>query len=302
MKLRLGHGEIAWCCELVTHHAGKIVDPVAGDIPTHESRELIESLNTQLGSDTRHWELGEGPHHLLVVREPTLVADGARSVRAPELLIGKPWRRHLPSGLLRESLGGLIDAAAKCLEDHPVNRVRVDLSENPANMLWLWGGSPPQAEVPFRERSGLTGAVISGAFALRGLAQALELEWVEGPRGLEEETFRELGKTVIGLLEEHDWVYVNVPIHSRDPLERLCAMERLDQLLCKPVTEALPRWGAWRLLAVIDDRIRQAAPFVAIGTGLPRQAVARLNAVHLAEHSLVFTEASGLFRWFTHAL
>ena len=46
----LAEGETAWCCELVTHRDGKIVDPTAGGIPTKESEVLIHALDEELGS------------------------------------------------------------------------------------------------------------------------------------------------------------------------------------------------------------------------------------------------------------
>jgi hypothetical protein len=75
-------------------------------------------------------------------------------------------------------------------------------------------------------------------------------------------------------------------------------MERIDQHLLKPLTETLPTMGSWRMLAVIDDR-SGLAPFVAIGTGLPNQPVAKLSVQALAESPLVFADGAALYTWFT---
>lgn len=291
------HNATVWCCEFVTHHEGRIIDPTAGHIPTKESRVLLQALNEQLGSEGRRWETGDASHHLLVVHDPALGINGFAPVPSPETLVGQPWKHHLPKGALHEPLQRLIEQAAKVLEHHAVNRVRVDLGENPANMVWLWGASAQGAGRSFKDRSGLSAALVSRHFPMKGFAQALGLQWQEGPKALEEEPLRRLMKTVTELIAQHDLVYVHLRVESRDPVERLCAMERIDQLVLKPLTETLPRHGAWRLLAVVDDRAG-AVPFVAMGTGVSGPAVSRLNSQTLAESSLAFADSTALHTWF----
>ena len=299
-NLQLQAGETAWCCELVTQHDGRITDPIAGNIPTKESELLIRTLEERLGSETRRWHLGQGPHHVLIVRgEPVLSAAGRKPVPPPELVIGEPWERQLPRGDADDALKALLEQGAKILEQHPVNRVRVDLGENPANMLWLWGASDAGAARSFTDRTGFSGAVVSSSFLLRGFAKTLGLGWKDGPHSFEERSLKPVAKTVQGLLERHDLVYVYLSIATNDPVQRLCAMERIDQLLLKPLTEQLPDTGPWRLLTVVDDRARGVAPFVAIGTGLPQQPVASLTAENFAESPLAFQDGSDWFSWFT---
>ena len=299
-NLQLEPGETAWCCDLVTQRDGRLTDPAAGSIPTKESELLIQALDERLGSDTRRWEVGQSSHHVFVVRDdPALSAGSRRAVHPPELLLGEPWARRLPDGNTGEALRGLLEQGAKILEQHPINRVRLDLGENPANMLWLWGAADAVRPRSFADQTGLSGAVVSSNFLMRGLAKTLGLGWKDGPASLEERSLKPLAKTVHGLLERHDFVYVHLEVATNDPVQRLCAMERIDQLLLKPLTEQLPQSGPWRLLAVVDDRARGTTPFVAIGTGLPQQPVASLSAEHFAESPLAFKDGGGWFSWFT---
>ena len=297
----LKSGETAWCCELVTQRDGRLTDPSAGHIPTKESELLLHALDERLGSETRRWKVGQGPHHVLVVRDEPALAAGDKPVPPPELLLGELWERHLPGGETERALRALLEQGAKILEQHPVNRVRADLGENPANMLWLWGAADAGSSRSFADRTGLSGAVVSSSFLLRGFAKALGLGWKEGPASFEERSMKPIAKTVHGLLERHDFVYVHLSVASNDPVQRLVAMERLDQLLLKPLTEQLPQSGPWRLLTVVDDRTRGTTPFVAIGTGLPQQPVVSLTAEHLAESPLAFKDGGDWFSWFTKA-
>jgi 2,3-bisphosphoglycerate-independent phosphoglycerate mutase len=292
--------ERAWCCEFVTQRDGRFLDPDAGQITTKESQILVGALEEGLGSEIRRWQLGDGPHQLLVTRDPAL-APPRGGVRSPELLIGQDWRRALPKGELGKALRGLIEEASAMLEAHPVNRVRVDLGENPANMIWLWGGSAARPTRTFTERTGLSGAVVSRSFLLRGLAQSLGLAWKDAPGSFEDSALLRLFKTVTPLLERHDFVYIHLRVQSAKPVERLCAMERIDRLLLKPLTDVLPTRGPWRLLAAVDDRTRRVVPLIAIGTGLPQRPVTHLSAEAFAESALAFDGGSGLFTWFVQA-
>ncbi len=297
--VQLAPEETAWCCELVTQQDGKISDPTAGNIPTKEGEILVQAINHQLGSETKRWEVGNGSHHLLITHDEVFATDDPQVVRPPELLAGQRWNRCLPKGALGHAVNLLIEQAMELLEDHPINRVRVDLGENPANMIWLWGPARGPIRKTFRERTGLSGAVLSHSFPMRGFAQSLGLGWKEAPAALDEPAFHRLLKSTTALLEHDDLVYVHLRVDSADPVVRLCTMERIDQVFLKSLTEHLPHDGSWRLLAAIDDRTNTGVPFVAIGKGLPQQPIAHLNAHSFAESPLTFDVRDGLFTWFT---
>ncbi|HPP08180.1 MAG TPA: hypothetical protein PK303_03545 [bacterium] len=55
----------------------------------------------------------------------------------PFQIVGYDYRTFLPqNGMLRTAVR-IIENSYRLLEKHPVNRVRIDLGENPANFLWL---------------------------------------------------------------------------------------------------------------------------------------------------------------------
>jgi len=294
-RVACGEGETAWCCELVTQHEGRIMDSTAGNIPTKESRELIQTLNSELGSEHRRWEVGDASHHVFITRDRALDVGGAFGPDSPELVVGRLWKRSLPKGPEGQALRPLIEQASKLLEGHAINRVRVDLGENPANLVWLWGAARSAQGTPPANRTGRSRAIVSHSFPMRGLAACLGLTWEAGPATLKEESLQRLMKSLPSLIQRHDLVYVHVQVEQGDPVERLCTMERLDQLLLKPLTKML---SDGRLLVAIDDR-HGAVPFVAIGPGLPQQPVARLQAESFAESPLQFDDGSTLFAWFT---
>ena len=299
VNVELAPEDSAWCCELVTQHEGTIVDPTAGAIPTKESAVLMQALNDRLESDRQRWEVGDGAHHLLVLDDPGLAETDWRSAtQPPELLVGRAWKRSLPRGESGQRLAELIEHASGVLDDHPINRVRIDLGENPANLAWLWGGAQARPQRSLKELTGRSAAVLSNNVLLRGLARLLGLDWKPGPASLEEAGLCETMERFARLADRHDLVAIHLEITLDDPIERQCAMERIDQLLLKPATDLLSRQSAWRLAAIVDDRrLRGSIPVVAIGSDLPSQPVLALTDEHLAASPLVFDDGAALFAW-----
>ena len=292
-------GETAWCCDLVTQHEGVLIDPEAGRITTKESDLLVKALDEHLGAEGRRWATGSGPHHVLITRDPALAAERGHAVRSPHRLVGQEWARHFPKGELGDALRMLVEQSSQILESHSINRVRLDLGENPANLIWLWGPTSGGAGSSFKERTGLSAAVVSNSFWLQGLAKAMNLGWSEGPPSFEEPAVHRWVKAIVPLVRAHDLVYIHLRVNTDDPVERLCAMERIDQLLLKPLTDQLPALGAWRLMSVIDDRRSRVVPFVAIGSGLPQQPVSQLTPEAFAASPLRQEDGLRLFSWFT---
>jgi hypothetical protein len=126
----------------------------------------------------------------------------------------------------------------------------------------------------------------------------LGLGWHEAPASLEESALRRLASAIDPLIERHDWVYIHLRVASADVVQRQCAMERMDQLILKPLTERLPAQGPWRLFVAVDDWRNGVVPFVALGTGLPQQGIPRLTAEAFAESRLTFDHGPTLLAWF----
>ncbi len=298
-NLRPSAQETVWCCDFVTQRDGAVADATAGNIQTKESNLLLQALNAELGSDTRRWEVGHGSRHVFLTSDPALSVQHAAVRSGPDVLIGQSWKKHLPDDPLREPLQRLMEQAALVLERHDINRVRLDLGENPANLAWFWGAAPRQEPRKFSDRTGLSGAVISSSFPMRGFATCLGLEWRPGLTSFDETAFEKLLQELTTLLQRHDWVYVHVRVDSADPVDRLCAVERVDQLLLKPLTGWLPEQGPWRMAAVIDERSVCSPLWVAIGSGLPQQGVEHLSPERLAQSSLNMNNGLELFAWLT---
>lgn len=167
--LMLGEGE--WCFRLqfVTMAEGQVVDPRAGGLSEAEGRELMRALEQHFKQTRVRFVQGHGHNHLLVVEG---VDFAGLSTVNPFNVMNLPADEHAPDGPGAEVLLKLMDEAPQVLARHEVNRVRVDLGQNPANGIWLWGGGT-NIDVPgFQKTFGLDAAVVSYSSLLRGVGVA----------------------------------------------------------------------------------------------------------------------------------
>jgi len=299
LGIELADGETVWCCDFVTHQDGRIIDSGAGGISTAEAGELINALNQELGSPTRRWVSGQGSHHALVLRGEISAEESRRAFTSPRSAIGSSWRRVLPRGQSAGGLRLLMEQAAKVLDAQPVNRVRIDLGENPANLAWIWSPALPASLRSFQERTGRTGAVATSTFALQGLAKALDMTLFERPQGYGEDALTRLEREIRTLVQKHDVTYVHLQVPAKDPVERLISVERVDRFLLKPLTEWLGATQPWRLAVLLDERKSASVAFVAIGTGLPQKPASRLSMDEFSQRGLILRGGPALFDWIT---
>ncbi len=145
LKTHLQPDEIAFRCDLVNLYGGTVVDPGAGRIGGQEAETLLSALKAALDTEEARIVPGRRWRNLLVVK-----GDQVGDVRtsAPATFMGEPTSANAPSGPGAAVISRLMERAGSVLEEHEINQVRVDLGENPANGIWIWGGGRPAA-LPF---------------------------------------------------------------------------------------------------------------------------------------------------------
>ena len=167
MGIHLAPGEVAFRCDLVTVADGTMADPTAGRISTREAGILLALLRKHLQGPDLRIVPGSG-HRALIIYNGAPPMDA--EVTPPHEIIGLRVEDNLPEEAGSDILRDLMRRSCELLEDHEVNRVRVDLGENPANMLWIWGRGKRTPLPQFAELHGKTGAAIAAAEYIIGLA------------------------------------------------------------------------------------------------------------------------------------
>lgn len=280
MEISLNEGDVAFRCNLVTLRDRQkgyafnelsprvfLEDPTAGKIGDEEARDLIDLLNSLLGSDQIQFYAGKAYRHLMVW------AHGASKVAClpPHTLLDKELVASFPHGADKGVLKKLVQSAFTVLSDHPINEDRIARGERPANGVWFWGPGREATLPPFSKRYAKRGAMISEADLLRGIGRKAGMNVIDLPGGDDAAKVKAASEA----LEAHDLVYLHFEAcdaagHAGDLQLKMKAIENFDQRLVGPLVSQMKEKGPWRLLLLSDhatpvstrDAVTDPVPFL----------------------------------------
>jgi 2,3-bisphosphoglycerate-independent phosphoglycerate mutase len=310
MGIELKENEVAFRMNLVTESDQKMSDYSAGHISTKEAHNIISYLKKRLDSARLTLHPGIQYRHIAVIRSPEGLGGLSAKCTPPHDIQGKPIDEYWPKGAGADYLKKTMEEARILLQNHPINQVRLDLKENPANMIWLWGqGVMPSIE-SFQKKYHLKGSLISAVDLVRGIGKLLELTILEVPgiTGYVDTNYE--GKVAYGLksLEENDFIYLHVEAtdeaaHEGNVKLKMMAIEDFDQKIAGPFREYVETHPDTRVLIMPDHstssriktHIRGDVPFVITGKGIEpdgpdefTESAARESNVHVSEaHELM---------------
>ena len=259
MGVELRDGALAFRCNLVTVSDEKMADYSAGHISSGEASILIGELNKALGSDEVRFYPGVSYRHLVVLKNDKISDLAAALCTPPHDILAQPIKKFLPKGRESQILIDLMERSKAVLSSHEINKVRIDLKENPANMIWLWGqGQKPEMPL-FKDKFGLTGAVISAVDLIKGIGKIIGLDVinVEGATGYYDTNYLGKAQAALDALKTHDFVFVHVEAtdeagHNGDLRMKIATIERFDKMVVGPILEAFKDRNDFRLLVMPD--------------------------------------------------
>ncbi|MCU0651738.1 MAG: cofactor-independent phosphoglycerate mutase [Candidatus Omnitrophica bacterium] len=259
LGVELEEGDVAFRCNLITASNDTLVDYSAGHIKSEEAAIIINYIDKCLGTNRIKFYPGVSYRHLMLVKRGAEQHLENLKCRPPHDITGQSISKNLPKGDNADFLINLMQESRKILENHEINLVRVDLKENPANMIWLWGQGEKPAFAPFKEKFGLTGSVISAVDLIKGLGRLLGLEVinVEGATGYYDTDYGGKARAALKSLEKNDFVFVHIEApdeagHNGDLREKITAIERCDTLVLGTILETLKGKDDFRILILPD--------------------------------------------------
>jgi 2,3-bisphosphoglycerate-independent phosphoglycerate mutase len=278
--VELGPTDVAFRLNLVNLHpqGGKLFmqDYSAGHISDADGRELIQALQEKFGDAEFQFYPGVGYRHLMVWRN----GIDSMTVTPPHDITGQEVADYLPKGEGADRLIYLMNASQMLFYNHPQYRRRKAANELPANSIWLWGqGKAPRMQ-SFRDKFGLTGAVISAVDLIKGIGvyAGLEIIKVPGATGYVDTNYRGKAEAALAALERVDYVYLHVEApdeagHSGNLQDKITAIERFDELVVGTVLEGIKGIGPCRVLCTPDHptpvklmtHTAEAVPFIVYG-------------------------------------
>ncbi len=245
--VELDRDDVAFRCNLITAGEDIVADYSAGHISTKEASVLIKHLNEEMGHKWARFYPGMSYRHLLLIRTKYLTGKAGVLTSTdltetdcvpPHNIIGEKISKNLPKGKGRDLLVKLMRNSKPVLEAHELNKVRIDLKENPANMIWLWGQGTKPDMPSFKDKFGLTGAVISAVDLIKGIGKIIGLQAIDvpGATGYYDTDYKAKAEYAIKALENHDFVYVHVEApdeagHNGDIRAKITAIENFDKLV-----------------------------------------------------------------------
>ena len=311
--------DVVFRCNTVTLKNGVMADYSAGHIDSAESKQIVQSINEQLGKDGITFYPGVSYRHLAVVDSNAWklsVQDLAQGTECtpPHDISGKPAVSFFPKGPAAEKLNTIMMGSGGVCEVHPINQQREQQGKLPVTQLWFWGQGTAAKFPPFQQQYGLRGACISAVDIVRGLGRLVGFDIINVPgiTGYFDTNYK--GKAEYGLkaLDDHDVVLVHIEPtdeagHMGDVKLKIQAIEDTDRLVVGTLLDGLrQRGGPFAVLVVPDHptstilktHIAEPVPFGLYATDGPRDGATAYTESTVKGSSLRFEEGFQLMAFF----
>ncbi len=295
-------GDIVFRANLVTlseeePYAEKtILDHSSYEISTADADILMDAVREAFQNETFQFYTGTSYRHIMVWKK------GRISPLCPPhdhltQVIG-PW---LPQD---EVLRSFMERSFQVLNSHPLNLQRAAMGKRKANSLWYWGAGTKPSLQNFREKTGLTGAMVSAVDLLKGIAvgAGMQICQVEGATGSIDTNWQGKAQAAIDALLKDgcDFAYIHVEApdemaHQGLPEKKVHSIEFLDSLILAPVVRAMEEAGEdFRLLLLPDHpnllRLRthtgDPVPYVLYDSRKQRRRIGRYTEAEAAARGI----------------
>lgn len=322
MGIDLRDDEVAFRCNLVTISEEKMADYSAGHIKNEEALVMINELNTKLGTEGIRFYPGVSYRHLMIIRcKSKEELDEFVKIKCtpPHDISGKKIKRYLPSSksMAGEFLKNLMNESRKTLSGMDINKVRLDLKENPANMIWLWGQGMKPALPKFQTLYNVDGSIISAVDLIKGLGRIIGLDVINVPGATGYYDTNYLGKAEYALesLKKKDFVFVHVEApdeagHNGDLREKINSIEKFDKFVVGTILNHFTASKEdFRILVLPDHATpislkthsRDLICFAMCGTDIEPDDVQHFNEKEASQTKLRFDKGHELMEFFMHS-
>ncbi len=312
LEIKMDQHEVAFRMNFITEADGKLADDTGGGISTKEAKALINFLNKKVASDFVRFFAGAEYRHVAVLKDahgyPALSAKTA----CPENIVGQPVQDHFPKGPGEELLKKLMFDAKLLLQDHEINQVRVDLGENPSNMIWLWGQGPLPNLQKFKDLYELQGAIITAQEYAKGLGRITALTVHEfGYTEEDAEDLDAVSKMLVTAVEEKDFVVIYLSdcdeaARTGDLRAKIQVLEAVDSVVLARVKDILEKKKDVRVLVTSNHaspwkaglRSKESVPFLAAGKNIMADDIDKMTELTAKASGLKIPNGKELMKFF----
>ena len=250
--------DVIFRCNLVTlgqeegYENKTILDHSSGEISTEDADILMDAIRAHFNNETFQFYTGTSYRHILVWKKGRLAQLEPPHDHLTQVI--GPW---LPK---EDVLRSFMEKSFGILDNHPLNQARAAQGKNKGNSLWFWGAGTKPSLPSFREKTGLTGTMISAVDLLKGIGvgSGMKIVNVPGATGSIDTNWEGKAEAAIKALQDSDFVYVHVEApdemaHQGLAEEKVKAIEYLDGRIIAPVKKALEDAGEDYRILVLPD-------------------------------------------------
>lgn len=277
---QVGEDRLALMHNLATEADGVLEDHAAGQISPPEAEGLLKSLHGALARPDVEFHVCRGFAGVTVI---PAVRGPYPTCTPTDAMIGRPVADSLPLGEGAELVRRVIWLSREVFREHDINRVRTDLGENPANLLWLWGPGRQAELPPFESGHRLRAAMVAAAESARGLGHlaGMVVADVQGATGGYTTDYAAKAQAALDLLDDLDLVVVHAASPAEASLEgnvsrKINAIQDIDALITAPLLRHAQEAGDVRMMFMATHvastsrrtRTHAQAPLAMYGPGL----------------------------------
>ena len=252
--------DVVFRCNLVTvteeepYEQKTIVDHSSGEITTQEADALMDSIRDAFTNEEFQFYTGTSYRHILIWKQGRVL-----ELEPPHDHLGETIGQYLPGeAVFRDMMKKSYDI----LNNHPVNLKRAAEGKRKANSLWFWGAGTKPSLQNFREKTGLSGAMISAVDLLKGIAvgAGMRVMQVPGCTGSLHTNYEGKAQAALqAVLEDGcDFVYLHVEApdemgHQGNVAHKVQSIEYLDSRIVAPIKQGMDASGeSYRMLVLPD--------------------------------------------------
>lgn len=231
-----------------------ILDHSSGEISTEDADVLMDAVREAFTTEEFQFYTGTSYRHITVWKKGRVL-----EMAQPHDHLGQEIGGYLPA---EPAFREMMERSFDILNTHPLNLARAAQGKNKANALWFWGAGTKPALASFREKTGLSGAMISAVDLLKGIAVGAGMKVIHVPGatgGLHTNYEGKADAAIKALLEDGcDFAYVHVEApdemgHQGSIENKIKAIEYLDSRVVRRIKDAMDASGeSYRLLVMPD--------------------------------------------------
>lgn len=256
--VELNDNDVAFRLNFINVKDGAINDFTADHITTEEADELIKALNEHFG-DIGQFYTGVSYRNLFVISD--IAMEDLKSTPPHDVVGQQTSNNNLkPENEKSKLINKLMEDSVEVLENHPVNKKRIEEGKLPANMIWLWGQGAKPVIGNFPEKYGLKGATITGVDLLKGISTYIDLDVIEVPGATAyfDTNYQNKVDYALESLKTHDVQFIHIEApdeagHEGNLPEKIRAIENIDSIILEKLLKELPNIDEDYTIALLPD-------------------------------------------------